>query len=186
MSTRTSIIGIADKLIRENGYNAFSYMDIAHSIGIKTASIHYHFPAKSDLGVATIQMHIEQFAQIRKNLATEPPLVRLQWFLNNYSSISADNKVCLVGSLATAFNTLDEPIQNKLKEFAEGILEWVAEILTDGRKQGSFHFSIAPRTKAIMIIGNMLAIVQLARLTGEGDVKTVQQTIIDELTQQTI
>jgi AcrR family transcriptional regulator len=161
-------------------------MDIAQSIGMKTASIHYHFPCKSDLGVATIQMHIGQFRQMREELANEPPLVQLQWFLNNYSSISADNKVCLVGSLATAFNTLDEPIQTELKIFAAGILEWVTEMLTDGREQGTFHFTTEPRTRAIMIIGNMLAIVQLARLTGEGDVRTVQQTIIDELTHQTI
>lgn len=186
MTTRDTIITTADRYIREMGYNAFSYKDISESVGIKTASIHYHFPTKSDLGVATIQYHIEQFAETRQELAGKPPLARLRWFLDNYCRINADNKVCLVGALATAFNTLDEPIREELRIFANEILEWVTEILTEGKKDGIFHFAIAPRTRAIMAIGNMLAIVQLARLTSDKDVKRVQHAIIEELTKQTI
>ena len=44
-----------------------------------------------------------------------------------------------------------------------------------------FQFEGAPRTKAIMIIGNMLAIVQLSRLTSDKDFKTIKDTIKQEL-----
>ena len=182
LSTRDTIIAAADRYIREMGYNAFSYKDISDSVGIKTASIHYHFPAKSDLGVATIRYHIAQFGITRQELASRPPLVRLRWFLDNYCRINADNKVCMVGALATAFNTLEEPIQQELRIYAAEILEWVTEILTEGQKDGIFHFEMAPRTRALMVIGNMLAIVQLARLTGSEDVRRVQHAIIKELT----
>lgn len=46
---------------------------------------------------------------------------------------------------------------------------------------GIFDFDILPRTKAIMIITNMIAIVQLSRLTNDDDFELVRQTILTEL-----
>jgi len=54
-STRTKIIDAGEKLLLKNGFNGFSYADIALALGIKKSSIHYHFPSKADLGLAVIQ-----------------------------------------------------------------------------------------------------------------------------------
>lgn len=183
MATKDMLIDLADKYIREDGYNAFSYADISREIGIKTASIHYHFPSKTDLGVAVIRKHLEEFRATTANLAEASPMQRLLYFLDNYSTIRSENKVCLVGSLATAFNTLEKPIQQELKIFADEVLNWMITILADGKAAHTFHFDLAPRTKAILIVSNMLAIVQLARLTGDEDVMLVKNTIINDLTQ---
>ncbi len=59
MNTREQIIQLADTLIRERGYNAFSFYDISKKIEFKTAYIHYHFPVKLNLGVAVIERHIK-------------------------------------------------------------------------------------------------------------------------------
>ena len=61
MDTRTSILNLAEKLIRTRGYHAFSYQDISKPLKIKNAAVHYHFPAKADLGLAVIQRTIESF-----------------------------------------------------------------------------------------------------------------------------
>ena len=53
--TRMEIIDLAERLVRVRGYNGFSYRDLAEQIGIKTASIHYHFPTKADLGEAMVE-----------------------------------------------------------------------------------------------------------------------------------
>ena len=71
MNTREQIIQLADSLIREKGYNAFSFYDISKSVGIKTASIHYHFPAKSDLGIAVIEHHIQHLELVKKKFESE-------------------------------------------------------------------------------------------------------------------
>lgn len=181
MTTRETIIETADQLIRSNGFNAFSFKDISNKIGIKTASIHYHFPTKSDLGVATIKEHAVRFEQLKRELTDKSPLMKLREFLSVYAQIKSENKICLVGSLATDLNTVDENIQHELKTFAEGILLWVTEILTDGRKKGVFEFQNQPRTKALMIITNILAIVQLSRLTGDEDFEIVKEAIIKDL-----
>lgn len=181
MDTREQIIQLADHLIRDKGYNAFSFYDISKSVGIKTASIHYHFPAKSDLGVSVIEQHIKNLSILKEKYNSKSPVEKLNKFFSIYSSIKNENKVCLVGSLATDFNTLDKKVKDKLKIFSEIMLDWVSEFLREGRNSKVFQFEGLPRTKAIMIIGSMLAIVQLSRLTGDKDFKTITDTIKKEL-----
>ena len=43
-STRERILDSAQALAQARGFNAFSYADIATELGVKKASIHYHFP----------------------------------------------------------------------------------------------------------------------------------------------
>ncbi|PWB23770.1 TetR/AcrR family transcriptional regulator [Flavobacterium sp. HTF] len=181
MTTKENIITKADQFIRDKGYNAFSFKDISNDIGIKTASIHYHFPTKSDLGVATIREHIDRCETLIKKVANESPLKKLEAFLDVQTQIKYENKVCIVGSLATDLNTLDESIKTELKKFAELVLNWITEILTEGKELKIFDFQTTPRTKALMIITNMVAIIQLSRLTDENDFEIVKETILKEL-----
>ena len=181
MTTRDTIIQVADHLIRDKGFNAFSFKDISNAIGIKTASIHYHFPTKTDLGIATIKGHIERLEALKAELENKSPLAKLEGFFSIYSTVKSENKVCIVGSLATDLHTVEEGIQKELKVLAEKILEWVTEILEEGKAKNAFAFQVAPRTKALLVITNMLAIVQLSRLTNADDFTLVKETIIQEL-----
>ncbi len=181
MTTKENIIDKADQFIRNKGYNAFSFKDISNDIGIKTASIHYHFPTKSDLGVATIKEHIARCETLKMKVANENPLIKLQAFLEVQAQIKKENKVCIVGSLATDLNTLDDSIKKELQDFAQIVISWLTEILIEGKQLNIFDFDMQPRTKAIMIITNMVAIVQLSRLTSDDDFELVRETILTEL-----
>lgn len=181
MSKREEIIQFADILIRQKGYNAFSFYEISDKVGIKTASIHYHFPTKSDLGVSVIDWHIENLNELIERLKRKSSTEKLDYFFSIYSNIQKENNVCLVGSLATDFNTLDHKVQNKLKEFADLVLNWVSGFLEDGRNENIFDFEGEPRNKALMIISNMLAIVQLTRLTDDKDFEIVKTSIKNDL-----
>lgn len=186
MSTRDSIIATADALIRDKGFNGFSFKDISNSIGIKTASIHYHFPTKTSLGLALIRDHIHKLENLREQLKNQSALAKLEGFLSIYSTIKSEDKVCLVGSLATGINAIDEELKSELKVFAELVLGWVVDILKEGRTKEVFQFNGTPRVKAMMIISSMMAMVQLSRLTESNDFKSVKDTIIKELTQKKI
>ncbi|HCN1086308.1 TPA: TetR/AcrR family transcriptional regulator, partial [Escherichia coli] len=52
MSTYENILRITDTLIQQRGFLGFSYADLEKEIGIRKASIHHHFPRKTDLGIA--------------------------------------------------------------------------------------------------------------------------------------
>lgn len=184
METKEIIISIADEFIRDKGYNGFSFRDISKSIGIKTSSIHYHFPSKSDLGISVVDSQIEKLEALKNKLIGQSPLAKLEAFFKIYERIRVDNKICMVGALASDFKTLDSRVQETLKVLSSLILEWVIAILEEGKAQGVFHFDTTARTKAIMVISNMLAIVQLVRLMEDSDFENIKQAIIKELTTQ--
>ena len=184
MSTKSEIIKIGDGLIRDKGFNAFSFYDISKALGIKNASIHYHFPTKTDLAIAVIHEHIRLVEELIQKTAAKEAMVKLQAFLSIYTYTKSENKVCIVGSLATDLHSVDERIKKELKLLVEKILLWVAAILEEGRTKKIFHFNATARTKALLVITNMLAAVQLTRLTNEKDFHLVKETIIKELKQK--
>jgi AcrR family transcriptional regulator len=181
METRAAIIALAGRLIKQRGFNAFSFSDLSKEIGIKTASIHYHFPTKADLGVATVKDHIEKMEEFKAGLKNESPQVKLETALSIYSRLSADNKVCIIGSLATDLNTVDDKIKAELKILVKMMLNWLADVLEEGKEQGVFYFDTPPATKALMIFTSIMAIVQLSRLTTEADIEIVKESIIEDL-----
>lgn len=181
MTTREQIIQSADKLIRENGYNAFSFFDISNIVGIKKASIHYHFPQKSDLGVAVIEEHISRLRSAIDKCKDKGPTEKLDVFISIYSKARTENKICIVGSIATDINTVEENMKTRLKELTSLILEWVMSFLEDGRNEKIFHFEGSGREKALMVITNLLAIVQLSRVTGDEDFNIVKNKIKQDL-----
>jgi AcrR family transcriptional regulator len=50
--TRETILRAARTRARAHGYGGLNFRDLATDVGIKSASIHYHFPTKADLGAA--------------------------------------------------------------------------------------------------------------------------------------
>ena len=59
--TAQKILTIAQQNVQTKGFNGFSYQDLAQEIGIKTSSIHYHFPTKDDLALALVTAYREAF-----------------------------------------------------------------------------------------------------------------------------
>ncbi len=182
MSTRNEIIRVGDELIRDKGYNAFSFYTIAKALSIRNASIHYYFPTKISLAIAIVDEQIAKLELLMEGVRGKDPLTRLQAYMSTYTTAKCDNKVCLVGSLATDINSVDPEIREALRVLVAKILDWVTDILRDGQKSGFFTFKVEPRTKALMVITNMLASLQLTRLTEEADFETIKETLIKELT----
>ncbi len=59
--TPQRILDIAEKLVQTRGFNGFSYADIAGPLRITKASLHYHFPAKAQLGKRLIERYERNF-----------------------------------------------------------------------------------------------------------------------------
>src|SRR5258708_25626745 len=135
MSTMEEIIKLGDQVIRDKGYNAFSFYDISKKMKIKNASIHYHFPTKTELGVSILKDHAEKLHSIIQSTADKNPMLKLKAFLSVYDKIKSEDRVCLVGSLATDLKTIEPKMAKELKEYSGKILEWMTGILEEGRKK---------------------------------------------------
>ena len=86
--TRTEILELGEMLIRTKGYHSFSYADIAKTLSIKNAAIHYHFPSKSDLGTTILQSVINNVELLietcKEYSATEKLLRFIEIYDNRY------------------------------------------------------------------------------------------------------
>ena len=181
MSTREQIIQLADQLIRDKGFNAFSFYHLSEKLKITNASIHYHFPTKTDLGLSVLENQRQSLRDLIAATALQTPQEKLNAFLNIYTHIRAEGRVCIVGSLATDLNAVDPKIGESLKTLAQEILTWVTAILEEGKVKKVFAFVGLARTRALLIITNMLAALQVARLTDENDFSLIKRALYKEL-----
>lgn len=180
--TRQDILMLGESLIRLRGYNAFSYQDISGKLGIKNAAIHYYFPKKSDLAIHIIRDTHKRVLHLNEKDAGATALQKLKAVIETYAISHNENKVCLMGALASEFYSLDENVQKELRTVAADIHKMVADILAEGKKKGEFSFKEIPRIKATLVITNLLAALQLERITGKDEFSAVQQSIIKDLT----
>ena len=61
VDTSQRILDTAERLVQTRGFNGFSYADIATTLGVTKASLHYHFPAKAKLGQRLIERYEKNF-----------------------------------------------------------------------------------------------------------------------------
>lgn len=179
--TKQEILRLGEQLIRDKGYNAFSYQDISGKLSIKNAAVHYHFPKKSMLAVQVLKNTRVEFDQLMQQQQAATATQKLRAFFDIYKRSSEQHKVCLVGAMITDYNTLDEQVSEELKLVMEEILTAVKGILKEGRNNKEFFFTEKPRTKALLIITNMIAALQVARVTGQEDYNKIEQAVIEGL-----
>src|SRR5690348_18498506 len=56
---KTAIMDAAEQRMQLGGFGGFSFREIAADVGIKSSSVHYHFPTKEDLAAAVIRRWAE-------------------------------------------------------------------------------------------------------------------------------
>ena len=59
--TAGRLMDLAEAHIRNAGYGGFSFRDLAAEIGIKSASVHHHFPTKATMAAAVARRYGDRF-----------------------------------------------------------------------------------------------------------------------------
>ena len=118
--TVQSIVDVAQELVQSRGFNAFSYRDLAARVGIKTSSIHYHFPTKGDLATALVARYRAKMQGARERIEASHarPAARLEAFLELVcQTFERENMICLCGMLATDAATLPLEARQQVRGF---------------------------------------------------------------------
>jgi len=181
--TREKIMELGEDLIRTMGYNAFSYQDISSELGIRNAAIHYYFPSKENLGTSIVKTNIQRFQEMIDNMKSLnfDEWHQLETFMKIYIKSNREHKLCIMGSLGPDFITLNESTKTELRKMTEHILQWLAELLGTGRIKGIFAYKGEPKERALLILSNMIAGLQLSRILDRNDFKTIHQSVLDDL-----
>lgn len=147
MDSATQILDIAERRMRQTGYNAVSYRDIAAEMGIKSASLHYHFPKKEDLGTALTQRYSDNFTQALQAIAAREsnPKDRIKAFVEIYGvELKQRGLVCLCAVLGAETNGLPDRVSREIKLFFDGNIDWLTQQYTAlGTDQPSKHAKTA-------------------------------------------
>jgi hypothetical protein len=72
--TAERLMDLAEAHIRSAGYAGFSFRDLAAEIGIKSASVHHHFPTMSNQKRIGLEGTIKAYAGCSRIIATKQPL----------------------------------------------------------------------------------------------------------------
>ena len=132
-ATAERIKDIAEKHIRSRGYNDFSFREIAAEIGIKSASVHYHFRTKGDLGAAVARRYTERFMQHLQQAEEEGRSVvqLLEEYIALFRRSLVDEKrVCLCGMLGAEVDSLPDEVVEETRRFFEENLKWLQGIVS--------------------------------------------------------
>ena len=148
--TRSRLLEHALELIQTRGYNAFSYRDLEERVGIRTASMHYHFPTKEALAQEVMaryrQGFVEALVRIRQNVAQARP--RLQAYVDLFAETLQQDRLCACGMLATEWITLPSSVREEVQRFFTANETWLAEVIKEGQRAGELVPSIVPASAA--------------------------------------
>jgi TetR/AcrR family transcriptional repressor of nem operon len=167
--TSQRILDVAERLVQTRGFNGFSYADIAATLGITKASLHYHFPTKAELGQRLIARYEQRFldALAAIDRSGVDPREKLRRYAAIYMDVLRSNRMCLCGMLASDYATLAKPVKDGVKRFFDRNEDWLVAVLDQGRSAGTLRFDGPPDVVARAIVGALEGAMMLARSYGE-------------------
>lgn len=121
----------AEGFIVQGGYNAFSFRDIADAVGIKSASVHYHYPTKADLVSAVMARYTESFSIQLPDPTDESldPKIMINGFIDGFKVKIVDQRnMSLCTTLTADKHCLPESVSSELAAFYQLILDWLTQV----------------------------------------------------------
>ncbi len=132
--TRETIMAAAKPVVQAHGYNGLSFREIGKAVGVKSASIHYHFPTKGDLGAALARRYTDDAATAFEAISarTADPGNRLRAYANGFRvALENDNRMCLCGIMAAEYDDLPDAVKTEVARFGDVNVAWLARVLSE-------------------------------------------------------
>jgi TetR/AcrR family transcriptional regulator, transcriptional repressor for nem operon len=168
--TANRIITAGRELIMRRGYNGFSYADIAEAIDIRKASIHHHFPAKTDLVIAVLNDWQEAFhADVEALEASGADAVaQLRAYVGHWERCIADDSApfCVAGMLGAELPALPEEVAQGVKAFFDNLTSWIEQVLESGVKNDLLKLDAPVQTEAATLVSLVYGAMLTARAFG--------------------
>ena len=130
--TRDRLLAAARLTVQDRGYSGLSFRELAKEVGIKSASIHYYFPSKGDLGAALANRYTSDFAEYLDGLIADglDPKSCLARYTEVFrDTLRNDNRMCLAGILAAEHKELPSAVQAEVVQFGVMNEDWIGRVL---------------------------------------------------------
>ena len=124
---KTAIMDAAERRMQLGGFGGFSFREIAADVGIKSSSVHYHFPTKENLAAAVIRRWAEETsAFIDKKLEKDADPVRV-WTNAFRGTAMSEGRMCPCTVLGAGSRDLPAEVAAEVKAFFNMCLDKLVE-----------------------------------------------------------
>ena len=184
-NTREQLLEAAGDLLQRMGFNAFSFRTLGEAVGISSASIHYHFPAKADLGLALIDWFrakkepeiialCQRFPKIRDRFAGLAEHMAEETCVHG--------KSCPINVFLSEYAPLPEVLQTAVRAWVEDIVSSLAAWLEQGRTAGELQFPGDAKIQARLVWSVIETGTQMARTNPNQPFLPLMQQLISTMT----
>jgi len=131
--TRETILEVARATAQAHGYGGLSFRELGKAVGIKSASLHYHFPTKGDLGAALARRYAEDAKATLDGFWSETPNAVLA--LRKYTglfrrALENGNRMCMCAFMAAETDDLPPAVEAEVQAFADVNVAWLTKVLS--------------------------------------------------------
>lgn len=154
----------ATAIVRRAGSAALNFRDLGHSVGVKSSTVHYYFPTKSDLLNEIAREYTTMFLEALEDGVRNSGSFRQDMLVlvDLFVGAQGEKLSCLCGMLATEADLLDPEVKTTVNQFFAALQDWVIRraklraVATPGR--------LAPATFARLLISLLEGALLLSRL----------------------
>jgi TetR/AcrR family transcriptional repressor of nem operon len=166
--TAQRILAVAQRMIQSQGYNGFSFRDIAAEIGIKSASVHYHFATKGDLGAAVAARYAARFVAWLERIVTEgrDARHRLILYVGLFrAAVVEDGRMCLCGMLGAESEALPPEVLEEAQQFFTRNIAWLRNVFESGASDATLEFTGPADDHARLVLAALEGAMVFARVS---------------------
>ena len=145
---KTAIMDAAERRIQLGGFGGFSFREIAADVGVKSSSVHYHFPTKEDLAAAVIRRWAEETSNSStRNWRRDPDPVRV-WTNAFRGTALSEGRMCPCTVLGAASQDLPPEVAREVKGFFKMCLD---KLVAEGLSPSNAAEVLSTITGALVI-----------------------------------
>ena len=158
------ILDVAERMARIGGYDGFSFREIAKEVGVKAASVHYHFPGKADLGAAMARRYTDRFLAGLGDPGAGDPQDRIADMIAGFRHALAEEQLmCLCGVLGAEIAKLPDSVAEETRRFFRLNTEWLTTVFArrDGEEEaGESALRLLAQLEGAMMVARSIGGVQ--------------------------
>lgn len=158
--TVEAILDVTERRIREAGYHGFSFRTIAAEVGVKGASVHYHFSSKDALAAAVTRRYNERIAKAVDQKVKAGTDVVQAWLDVFRGALTDGARMCLCGALGVTLSDLSPEVVVEVKRFFDLAIN---SLVSGGLK----------RRRAMQVLATLEGAILMASV--RGDVSTFDE-----------
>lgn len=158
-NAREAILAAAKRSAQARGYGGLNFRELAGEVGIKGASIYYHFPSKAELGVAVARRYWEDAAVALEEIsaASPDPASCLRQFPATFrKALENENRICLCSFMAAEYDELPDAVKKEVQTFADVNVAWLSKVIAGAGVIGASESAARARAIFAAVAGAQL------------------------------